>query len=63
MGKLVSLMLNKLLTDCDIMRSRTSWEVVEEAKEKGFPEIASGSSDSPTRSSWTGMAAEQAALE
>lgn len=46
-----------LLTDCDIIRSMTIWEVSEEAKEKGLPETVADSSISPAKSS--GMAAEE----
>lgn len=37
--------------DCDIIRSSTSCEVAEEAKENWFPAIGGSSSDSPMRSS------------
>lgn len=43
-----------MLTDCDIMRSMTSWEVSEQANEKGFPETAAASSTSPAMSSGIG---------
>jgi len=49
------LCLEGRLTDCDMIRSMTIWEVSEEAKEKGFPEtVAEDSSASPAMSS--GMA-------
>lgn len=37
--------------DCDIIRSSTSWEVTEEAKENWFPDSVGSSSDSPEISS------------
>lgn len=37
--------------DCDIIRSSTSWEVTEEAKENWFPDSIGSSSDSPEISS------------
>lgn len=45
--------LSTSLADCDIMRSRTSWDVAEEAKENWFPERFAGrsSSASPEMSS------------
>jgi hypothetical protein len=40
------------LTDCDMILSKTIWDVSEEAKEKGFPEtVAQPSSNSPMISS------------
>ena len=56
------LCLDGRLTDCDMIRSMTIWEVSEEAKEKGFPEtVAEASSASPAMSS--GMATTAAPLE
>jgi hypothetical protein len=46
---------NKQLTDWDMIRSMTSCEVAEEAKEKVFPAMAGVSSTSPAGSSaWGG---------
>jgi len=46
------------LTDCDMIRSITIWEVSEEAKENGFPEtMADASSLSPATSSGIASAA------
>lgn len=50
------------LTDWDMMRSRMSWEVAVEAKEKVLPESLAVSSSSPALFSGMGGAAAWAAL-
>lgn len=45
----------KELTDWDIMRSRTSWEVAEEAKENVFPESLLAESSSSTEIMFSGI--------